>query len=116
MFFAYKKLLGRTETRTHDSMYRRFDQLHLPRRSSKNCDLQFANADRQTLGVLSIDNLYISDSMLLAQEHVSLLQSSILPKLFKHLHKQILSKLSQHLDRLRSFHGIFSVNRLLGHT
>ena len=45
MFFAYKKLLGRTETRTRDSMY---SLRHLPRRSSKNCDLQFANTDRQT--------------------------------------------------------------------
>ena len=49
-FFAYKKMLGRTETRTRDMIlsddansYR-----HFPRRSSKNCDLQFANDDRQT--------------------------------------------------------------------
>ena len=56
VFFSYKKMLGRTETRTRDRMYRCRGLLsvdtnslrHLPRRSSKNCDLQFANSDRQT--------------------------------------------------------------------
>ena len=48
MFFAYNKLLGRNETR-HDVLSVDMNSLiHLPRRSSKNCDLQFANTDRQT--------------------------------------------------------------------
>ena len=49
--FACKKLLGRTETRTRDRMYCqtiRTVKRHLPRRSSKNCDLQFAKTERQT--------------------------------------------------------------------
>ena len=46
--FRVKTLLGRTETRPRDWMYCQTIQRHLPRRSSKNCDLQFANADRQT--------------------------------------------------------------------
>ena len=49
-FFAYKKIVGRTETRTRDSQdVPREDTIslrHLPRGSSKNCDLQFANVDR----------------------------------------------------------------------
>ena len=52
VFFAYKKLLGRTgtETWTFDRMcfqtIRTVWDITLPRRSSKNCDLQFANFDR----------------------------------------------------------------------
>ena len=44
MFLAYKKLLGRTEMLSVDTNGLR----HLTRRSSKNCDMQFANYDRQT--------------------------------------------------------------------
>ena len=53
VFFAYKKILGRTETRTRDRMYYQYTNSlrHLPRRSSNNSDLQFANCDRQTYGL-----------------------------------------------------------------
>ena len=49
VFFAYKKILGRTETRTRDRIW--FQTIRLvrdifPGRSSKNSDLQFANGDR----------------------------------------------------------------------
>ena len=50
-FLRIKKCLGRTETRTRDRMCCqsiRTHLRHLPGRSSKNCDLQFANTDRQT--------------------------------------------------------------------
>ena len=50
MFSSITKLLGRIETQTRDMMYcqtiRTVRERHLPRRSSKNCDLQFANTDR----------------------------------------------------------------------
>ena len=47
-FPCVKKLLGRTETHTCDRMcfQTKRSLRHLPRRSSKNCDLQFANFDR----------------------------------------------------------------------
>ena len=50
-FSRIKKLLGRTDTRTRDRMCSQVSDdtnrlRHLPRRSSKNCDLQFANFDR----------------------------------------------------------------------
>ena len=52
-FFAYEKILGRTETQTRDKMYlgRIRSVRHIPRRSSKNCDLQFKNCDLQFANV-----------------------------------------------------------------
>ena len=54
-FLCIKKMLGRIETRTRDRIYcqmiRTVRDIY-PRWSSKNCDLQFANADRQTYGEL----------------------------------------------------------------
>ena len=50
VFFVYKKLLCRTETRTHERMDLQSIRTvlrNLPRRSSKNCDLPFANCDIQ---------------------------------------------------------------------
>ena len=57
-FFAYKKNLGRTETPTRERMYLgriRSVKRHLPKRLSKNCDLEFANVDR-LMANYSIDN------------------------------------------------------------
>ena len=47
-FSRIKKILGRTEARTRDRMYLG------RRRSSKNCDLQFANVDRLMANYLYI--------------------------------------------------------------
>ena len=44
-FSRIKKLLGLSEMRTRERMYCQSIR-HLPRRSSKNCDLQFDNSDR----------------------------------------------------------------------
>ena len=62
-------MLGRIETRTRDRIYcqtiRTVREIS-PRRSSKNCDLQFANTDRQTYNVdrVSAAN-YVIDSVIL---------------------------------------------------
>ena len=50
-FSRIKKLLGRNETRTRDrkcfqAIRTVIYTVYLVRRSSKNCDLQFANSDR----------------------------------------------------------------------
>ena len=49
-FSRIKKMLCRTDMRTRDRMYCQTIRsvCHLPRRSSKNCDLQSANVDGQT--------------------------------------------------------------------
>ena len=46
VFFAYKKLQGRTEMRTRETVDTN-SLRYLPRRSNKNCDLPFVNSDRQ---------------------------------------------------------------------
>ena len=49
LFFAHQKLLGRTEIYANsleEGLTVNVNSLrHLPRQSSKNCDIQFANAD-----------------------------------------------------------------------